>query len=137
MNLTNQNLTTLEPLEGFTQLTSLNLARNQIKLEDEKSQEILKSMKHLKTLDLSVNKVTNETAINSLKELTLLYVGGTFDLSQIEDIISNVRLAVSNETLKTIVNCDVNKITSLQMNSAGINEIPDLSKFTKFKFKTK
>lgn len=137
LNLTNQNLTTLEPLEGFTQLTSLNLARNQIKLEDEKSQEILKSMKHLKTLDLSVNKVTNATAINSLKELTLLYVGGTFDLSQIEDIISNVRLAVSNETLKTIVNCDVNKITSLQMNSAGINEIPDLSKFTKFKFKTK
>lgn len=36
-------------------------------------------MKHLKTLDLSVNKVTNATAINSLKELTLLYVGGTFD----------------------------------------------------------
>lgn len=131
LNLTNQNLTTLEPLEGFTQLTSLNLARNQITLEDEKSQEILKRMKHLKTLDLSVNKVTNATAINSLKELTLLYVGGTFDLSQIEDIISNVRLAVSNKTLKTIVNCDVNKITSLQMNSAGINEIPDLSKFTK------
>ena len=131
LNLKSQNLTTLEPLEGFTQLTSLNLGYNQITLEDEKSQEILKSMKHLKTLDLTANKVTNATAINSLKELTLLYVGGTFDLSQIEDIISNVRLVVSNETLKTIVNCNVNKITKLTMNSAGITELPDLSKFTK------
>lgn len=94
----------------------------------------MKSMTHLKTLDLSRNKVTNATAINSLKELTLLYVGGTFDLRQIQDIISNVRLVIGNETFKTIVNCDVDKITSLKMNSAGIKEIPDLSKFTKLEY---
>ncbi len=60
-----------------------------------------------------------------------MYVGETFDLRQIQDIISKVRLVIGNETFKTIVNCDVDKITSLKMNSSAIKEIPDLSKFTK------
>ena len=134
LNLSKQNRTDLKTLEGFTQLTDLNLYGNKITLKDKESQEILKSMKHLKNLDLSGNEVVDATAINTLEELTLLSVGGTFDLSQIEDIISNVRLVVSNETLKTIVNCDANKITTLGLNSAGVTELPDLSKLTKLEY---
>ena len=70
LDLPSQNLTTLEPLKGLTQLTSLNLYNNKITLEDEKSQEILKSMTNLTNIDLRANKITNITAIN----LSLIHI---------------------------------------------------------------
>ena len=134
LELRNQNLSTLEPLEGLTQLTTLNLYNNQITLEDTKSQEILESMTKLENLNLSNNKITNIEAINNLKNLKLLYLHGEnnkLNLVEIEDIISNLdNLTVSTESLKTIVNCNVNKITRLSLKSSNLTEIPDLSKFT-------
>ena len=132
LDLGSQNLTTLEPLEGLTQLTSLSLAFNKLTLQDEKSQEILKSMTNLNVLDLKNNNLKDISVINSLKNLrSLNLVNNDINLVEIEDIISNLSsLVVSTESLKTIVNCNVDKITQLSVNGS-LTEIPDLSKFTK------
>ena len=134
LDLSNQGLTTIEKLEGFTQLTNLNLSNNLITLEDAKSQEILKSMTNLESLNLQNNKVTDITAINSLKNLTGLNLIGqnnNVNLKEIEDIISNLSVKVSSESLKTITNCDIEKITQLNMSSSQLTELPNLSKFTR------
>ena len=135
LDLSNQNLTTLDILEGMTSLTSLNISDNQITLEDEKSREILKSMTNLKSLGIYRNPLTDISAINSLKNLTNLNMSGinNINLAQIEDIISNVGLGVTTETFKTIVNCNPEKITSINAYNAGLKELPDLSKFTNLK----
>ena len=137
LNLNLQNLSTLEPLEGLTQLVELHLTNNQITLEDIKSQEILKSMTNLQSLNLTNNNITNITAINSLKNLRNLYIGGVnnkINLKEIEDIISNLNLLnVSTESLKTINNCDSNKITKLNLIASSLTELPDLSGLVKLK----
>ena len=136
LNLSSQNLTTLESLEGLTQLTTLSLEYNKLTLEDKKSQEILKSMSNLKNLKLINNKITNIKEINSLSNLKFLYLSGennNVNLIEIEDIISNLDvLTVSNQSLMSIVNCDINKITRLRLqNNNSLTELPDLSKFKK------
>lgn len=135
LNLSNQNLTTLESLEGLTQLVSLNLSFNQLTLEDDKSQEILESMINLKDLVLNYNKVTKITPIKYLTQLKYLYLIGdnnNVNLEEIEDIISNLDvLRVSTNSLKTILNCDIDKITRLSLSDNYLKELPDLSKFTK------
>ena len=135
LDLSGQKLETLEPLEDLTQLTTLNLNDNKLTLEDEKSQGILGSMKNLTNLTLSNNQITNIKAINNLSNLKILYLSGNnnnVNLVEIEDIISNLDLTVSTESLKTIVNCDINKITKLMLPSnSSLTEIPDLSKFKK------
>ena len=92
-------------------------------------------MTNLKSLYLNNNKITNIVTINSLKNLTTLHLTGDnnkVNLKEIEDIISNLRyLTVSNDSLKTITNCDINKITTLNLAGSNLTEIPDLSKFTK------
>ena len=136
LDLTNQNITSLEVLEGLTQLTSLKLSNNKITLEDLKSQEILRSMTNLIELNLSNNNIKNVTAINSLKNLRKLYLNSNNDVNllQIEDIISNLDdFTVSTESFKTIINCDVNKITKLNIQNSGLTEIPDLTKFINLK----
>ena len=134
LTLSYQNLTTLEPLEGLTNLEYLDVSYNKLTLEDEKSQEILKSMTNLTELNLTNNKVTNITAVNNLKKLRYLFIIGDdnhINLKEIEDIISELNnLRISTENLKTIENCDVNKITKLSLLSSELEEIPDLSKFT-------
>ena len=136
LNLSSQKLETLELLEDLTQLTTLNLNDNKLTLEDKNSQEILKNMTNLTNLTLSNNQITNIKAINNLSNLKTLYLSGNnnnVDLVEIEDIISNLDLlTVSTESLKTIVNCDINKITKLMLSSnSSLTEIPDLSKFKK------
>ena len=133
LDLSGQSLTTLEPLEGLTQLTSLNLSNNKLTLTDEKSQEILKSMSNLNTLNLNNNQITSIIAINNLKNLKYLFLlQNSVNLVEIEDIISNlIRLQVSTESLKTIVNCDVNKIKILNLDNSYLTELPDLSIFNK------
>ena len=135
IDLTGQNLETLELLEGMKDLTNLNLNNNQLTLEDEKSQEILQNMTNLTTLQLSNNKITNIVAINSLKNLTALYLTGDdnkVNLKEIEDIISNlICIRVSNDSLKTIINCDINKVTTLNLVGSSLTEIPNLSRFTR------
>lgn len=76
------------------------------------------------------------TAINSLKNLRKLYLNSNNDVNllQIEDIISNLDdFTVSTESFKTIINCDVNKITKLNIQNSGLTEIPDLTKFINLK----
>lgn len=134
LDLSSQNLSTLENLEGINKLTNLNLNNNKLTLEDTKSQEILKNMINLQNLNLANNQITNVKVLNNLKNLKLLYLNGKdnkINLVEIEDIISNLDLfSISTENLKTIVNCDINKITKLYIQSSGLLEIPDLSKFT-------
>ncbi len=133
LDLSSQRLTTLEPLEGLTQLTKLDLSYNQLTLQDEKSQNILKSMKNLIELNLAENNIANATSINSLSKLKKLHLLGKnnrINLVEIEDVISNLdSLTISTESLKSIVNCDVNKITKLNLPSSDLTDIPDLTKF--------
>ena len=135
LNLTNQKLTTLEPLEGLTELTKLDLSYNQLTLEDEKSQNILKSMANLTELNLSENNINDVKAINSLTNLKVLNLLGknhNINLKEIEDIISNLEdLKVSTKDLKTIVNCNSEKITRLKLPNSSLTEIPNLTKFIK------
>ena len=53
LNLSSQGLTTLEALEGITEIEELTLSYNRITLEDQKSKEILSKMNKLKTLDFT------------------------------------------------------------------------------------
>ena len=141
LDLSYQNLTDLSLLEGQTDLTKLYLGNNNITLEDEKSQNILKEMKKLTILDLKNNnitnisainnlsnltdlnldnnRITNISAINSLSNLTSLYLSGdnnNVDLTEIEDIISNLNTFSINETsFQTIVNCTPSKIKKINL----------------------
>ena len=136
VKLNYKGLTSLEIFEGMTNLNKLEVSGNYITLEDEKSQNILKSMTNLKILNLAHNKLTNIKPINELSSLTNLNLSSTrtFNLADIEDILSNVSLSVDNSTFQTIVNCDANKITSLKMSWAPIQDIPDMSNLTKLKY---
>ena len=137
VKLSYKGLTSLEMFEGMTNLNKLDLGGNYITLEDEKSQNILKSMKNLKSLNLFQNrKLANIKPINELSSLTYLNLSSTrtFNLADIEDILSNVSLSVDNSTFQTIVNCDANKITSLKMSWTPIQDIPDMSNLTKLKY---
>ena len=135
LDLKDQKLTTLEPLEGLTELIKLDLSYNQLTLEDEKSQNILKSMVNLTELNLGENNINDVKAINSLTNLKVLNLSGknhNINLKEIEDIISNLEeLRVSTKDLKTIVNCNSDKITQLKLSNSNLTEIPELTKFSK------
>ncbi len=130
IDLAKQKLTTLEDLEGQTQLIRLNLESNELTLEDSKSQEILKKMKNLEFLNLGSNRITNVSALNeltSLKSLNLIW--NTVNLKEMEDIISNLdTLRINDATFKTIANCDANKIKKLALQSCGLTSIEGISK---------
>ena len=133
IDLSYQRLTNLEVLDGFNQLVSLNLNSNKLTLEDKRSQEILSNMTNLDSLYLQSNQLTDISAINNLKNLKILYIEGNdnVNLAQIEDIISNLsNLRLTTEVLKTIKNCNSEKINKLRIDySSNVTEIPDLSKF--------
>ena len=133
IDLSYQNLTNLEILDGFNQLVGLNLNTNKLTLEDKRSQEILSNMINLEFLYLQSNPLIDISAINNLKNLKILYIEGNdnVNLAQIEDIISNLsNLRLSTEALKTIKNCNSEKINKLRIDySSNVTEIPDLSKF--------
>ncbi|MFR2788596.1 MAG: leucine-rich repeat domain-containing protein [Clostridia bacterium] len=133
IDLSYQSLTNLELLDGFIHLVSLNLNSNKLTLEDKRSQEILSNMINLEFLYLQSNPLIDISAINNLKNLKILYIEGNdnVNLAQIEDIISNLsNLRLSTEALKTIKNCNSEKINKLRIDySSNVTEIPDLSKF--------
>ena len=133
IDLSYQSLTNLEVLDGFNQLVSLNLNSTKLTLEDKRSQEILSNMTNLDSLYLQSNQLTDISAINNLKNLKILYIEGNdnVNLAQIEDIISNLsNLRLTTEVLKTIKNCNSEKINKLRIDySSNVTEIPDLSKF--------
>ena len=137
LDLSNQNLTTLNSLEGLTELTTLNLRSNKLTLEDEKSRNILASMKKLEVLYINNNQITNLSCISELKNLRRLYANGnsnTFNLKDIENLISNLLgLTISQTTLNTINECKVENITQLYIYNSNITHLPDLSKFTELK----
>ena len=133
IDLSYQNLTNLEILDGFNQLVGLNLNTNKLTLDDKRSQEILSNMINLEFLYLQSNPLIDISAINNLKNLKILYIEGNdnVNLAQIEDIISNLsNLRLTTEVLKTIKNCNSEKINKLRIDySSNVTEIPDLSKF--------
>ena len=135
LDLSSQGLTSLEPLEGLTELTYLNLNNNNLTLEDQQSRDILAAMESLGELNVSNNKISNLSCINELKNLTKLSASGnsnTFKLKDIENIISNLTiLRISETTLNTINECNIEKVTKLYLNNSNITKLPDLSKFTK------
>ena len=134
LNLSSSGLETLDILEGFTSLKSLNINYNKITLSDKKSQDILKSMQNLTTLTANGNKLSDITPINSLKNLTNLQITETnTNLKQIEDIISNITvLRVADDSIMTLEQCDANKVTALYLNGT-YTKLPDLSKFKNLK----
>lgn len=119
LTINNQGITNLEFLEGQTSLTSLDLTNNNITLADEKSQNILKSMKDLTNLSISNNPIENLSLINELKKLTnlgMIGIPNDCDLSEIEDVISNISIyGLNQELINTIVNCDESKLTSIRL----------------------
>ncbi len=136
LDLSNQGLTTLECLEGMTNLRSLNLLGNKLTLEDEKSREILASMTKLQGLDIRYNKITNMTAVNELKNIQYIYAAGgnNFKLKDMENLISKISLHIDNSVLQTIVDCDVNKVTKISIyNVYNTFTFPDMAKFINLK----
>ena len=137
INLSYQNLTSLEVLDGMTQLESLNLSNNKITLKDEMSKKILSSMTNLKFLFLTNNEIEDASAINELTNLKILYIEGNpnINLKEIEDVISNLdNLRLDDKTLSTINNCDPNKIKKLIIDhSITLTQIPELTNLTNLK----
>ena len=136
LDLSNQGLTTLECLEGMTNLKYLNLLGNSLTFEDEKSREILASMTKLQGLDIRNNRITNMTAVNDLKNIQYIYAAGgnNFKLKDMENLISKISLHVDNRVLQTIVDCDVNKLTKLSIyNTSTITSFPNMDKFVNLK----
>lgn len=119
LSIINQGITNLEFLEGQTSLTELKLSNNNITLADEKSQSILKSMENLTILDINNNPIENLSPINELKKLSNSSISGIpndCDLSEIEDVISNISIfGINQELINTIVNCDESKLTSIRL----------------------
>ena len=133
LNLKNQKLENLEKIRNMKDLKTLIVPYNKLSLTDINTQEILKSMNKLETLDLSYNPIKDISCLNectNLKTLNLLGVNDTLDLKQIEDIIPNITLHVNTSTFKTIVNCNIEKITKINCRTSYLTEIPNLSKFT-------
>lgn len=134
LDLSSQNLTSLDVLDGMTELTSLNLNANKLTLTDAISQNILKNMTKLKSLTLSNNNLSDISVLNSLNNLKVLHLNGnstTLNLKEIEDIISTLSfLSTSNSTFQTITNCTPQKITHLSVGGNYLENLPDLSKFT-------
>ncbi len=133
LDLSYQGLKTLECLEGMTNLKNLNLMGNQLTLEDEKSREILASMTKLEGLDIRDNKITNMTALNNMKDIQYIYasIGNDFNLKDIENIISKIRLSIPDKVFKTIQNCEINKITKIEI--FDVSSCPNMNKFTNLK----
>ncbi len=131
LDLSGQSLTNLECIEGMTELEILNLTDNNISLQDEKSRNILASMKNLRELNIIGNPITDLKCINNLNNLTNLTMGrnDNINLKDIEDILSNIRFTLYDWS--TIENCDSNKITKLFSEWNTISEIPNLEKFNK------
>lgn len=134
LSLRNQGLENLALLEGMYQIETLDLYGNNITLKDDKSKEILKNMKNLVSIGLMNNKNLEDISVlNELTQLESIVLRGTkANLSQIEDILSNITIHLSVKEFKTIVECDENKITKLEINlnpEDKMDQIPDLSKF--------
>ena len=135
LNLAGQNLENIYFLEGLTELTSLDLSNNpSLKIDDERSKNILNSMKKLKSIYLNENTM-DISALNTMTWLTEIRMWGSkFNLSQIEDIISNINLLVDKNVLATISECNPSKISKLRITSWNeIKNPPDLSKFMNLK----
>ncbi len=131
LDLSSQNLTTLDAIEGMTELENLDLSYNQITLKDKKSREILSNMQKLKSLTMVGNPIVDIKPINNLQSLESLTLkkSNNINLQDIEDIISNIRLDVMN--WDTLTNCTPSKITRLHSTWSDINSIPNLSIFDK------
>lgn len=135
LDLGGQNLETLDILDGMTEIVELTLSGNQLTLEDERSKQILKKMTKLKNIVLSSNpNLQDISALNGLTSLQYIFLLNTnADLKGIEDIISNVQIQIGEEQLMTLENCDVNKVTRLNLiiygSSNKYEKFPDLSKF--------
>lgn len=118
LDLAQQNLENLKALDGLTELTSLSLTGNKLTLDDEESQNILKSMTKLKSINLRKNsKITDISFVNSLENLAFLNI-----------------YECSNDTFLSIMNCNEDIITKLDLCSPGYGHsiaVPDLSKFSK------
>ena len=136
MRISNSDISTLECLEGQTELVDLYfyMCKN-LTLTDEKSQDILKNMTKLKILNITGSNIQDLTAVNELKDLTKLTLegGSALDLSQIEDIISQIRIATTNQNeLDSILKCSINKVKKLEIYAGreGKFKVPDYSIFT-------
>ena len=136
LRISNSDISTLECLEGQTELVDLYfyMCKN-LTLTDEKSQDILKNMTKLKILNITGSNIQDLTAVNELKNLTKLTLegGSALDLSQIEDIISQIRIATTNQNeLDSILKCSINKVKKLDIYAGreGKFKVPDYSIFT-------
>lgn len=136
MSLRGQGLENLDILEGMTQITRLDLYGNDIRLEDDKSKEILKTMTNLQFISFFNNKNLEDISVlNEIPTLTELMLQNTnVNLSQIEDIISNLNsIYLTKNVFETITDCTPSKITKLKViliESEKIEKFPDISKFS-------
>lgn len=135
LSLANQRLEVLDLLEGQTEIETLTLMNNNLKLNDDKSRNILKSMKKCTYLDFANNKdIEDISFVNEMPKLEVLRIRGNskINLKQIEDKISSLRIDLSNETFSSLSSCDLSKITKI--NLFGYDNlsvaVPDLSKAT-------
>ena len=136
LNLTNQNLTNLNCLKGMTGLTQLTLEHNNLLLEDEKDKRILKSMTKLETISLSYNfNLKDISVLNEMKSLkTVQIVSCNLNLNQIQDIINNITIFTTQETILTIVDCNNKEnIENISLSLADIGTLPDFSVFKNLK----
>ncbi|MFR8233987.1 MAG: leucine-rich repeat domain-containing protein [Clostridia bacterium] len=76
LDLSNQNLVTLDALEGLVGLEYLNLSGNKLTLQDKNSRMILSSFTNLNYLDITRNQITDISCISNLKKIQYLSSSG-------------------------------------------------------------
>lgn len=76
LDLSNQNLVTLDALEGLVGLEYLNLSGNKLTLQDKNSRMILSSFTNLNYLDITRNQITDISCISNLKKIQYLFSSG-------------------------------------------------------------
>ena len=135
LNLYNQKLENLNAIEGLTQITELILMNNNLSLKDQKSRDILSNMNVCTYLDLSNNpSIEDVSFINEMGSLKNFKISGDskVKLKQIEKKISNLRIDVSNDTLLSIVDCNPEYITKINLYGySGLNcSVPEMAKFS-------
>ena len=128
IDITENNVKTLEDLKYFTNLTELSLCDNQI--SDISS---LKGLTNLTVLDLSWNQISDISSLKGLTNLTSLIMGGNpiSDISSLKGLTNLTELYLYGNQISDISNLKgLTNLTELDLNWNQISDISSLKGLT-------
>lgn len=128
LELTKQNINNIEWITHFTNLTYLNLSKNNIS-----NIQPLNGL-NIQSLDLSNNKIEDIPLI-SLKKLIILDLSGNKikDIDHLSNLVSLEDLILSNNRIDTIVTLNLPNISLLDVSLNNLTSIEGIGQMTHIK----